>query len=136
MNRLCQMVGLVFLCGFAVLVAAPAPHASAWSEQEYRFLSHGWVEKYGQHLIVIDEWEPHFGVDRRGTAKENHQGRMGVGPAQQGRSHRVREGSRRVTPGAGLLRHVALRGALRLGVIALLGVAVTDVGEHSRADHP
>jgi hypothetical protein len=62
MNRLWQKVGLVFLCGFAVLVAAPAPHASAWSEQEYRFLSHGWVEKYGQHLIVIDEWEPDFGV--------------------------------------------------------------------------
>jgi len=38
MNRQWQKVGLVFLCGFAVLVAAPAPHASAWSEQEYRFL--------------------------------------------------------------------------------------------------
>jgi predicted GIY-YIG superfamily endonuclease len=22
----------------------------------------GWVEKYGQHLIVVDEWEPDFGV--------------------------------------------------------------------------
>ena len=23
---------------------------------------HGWVENYGQHLIVVDEWEPDFGV--------------------------------------------------------------------------
>lgn len=22
----------------------------------------GWVRKYGQHLIVVDEWEPDFGV--------------------------------------------------------------------------
>ena len=23
---------------------------------------HGWVERYGQHLITIDDWEPDFGV--------------------------------------------------------------------------
>jgi hypothetical protein len=23
---------------------------------------HGWVKKYGQHLITVDEWEPDFGV--------------------------------------------------------------------------
>lgn len=33
----CQRALLAFLCGLAALVAVPAPHASAWSEQEYRF---------------------------------------------------------------------------------------------------
>ena len=23
---------------------------------------HGWVKRYGQHLITVDEWEPDFGV--------------------------------------------------------------------------
>ena len=38
----------------------------AWQRYEKHRNGHkagrGWVEKYGQHLITVDEWEPDFGV--------------------------------------------------------------------------
>lgn len=37
----------------------------AWQRYENHLNEHWeskWVRKYGQHLIVIDEWEPDFGV--------------------------------------------------------------------------
>lgn len=45
------------LCGFALLVAAPAPHASAWSEQEYRFyddiLAAGFRPPAGAEKVIL-----------------------------------------------------------------------------------
>ena len=66
-------------------------------------------QRYENHLN--GHWDSKWGVGARlrgGAAEEDHQGGVGTSPAQQGRSHRAREGSRRVTPGAGLLRHLAL----------------------------
>ena len=38
----------------------------AWQRYENHRNGHkagrGWVKKYGQHLIAVDEWEPDFGV--------------------------------------------------------------------------
>ena len=57
----------------------------AWQRYENHRNGHRdskWVRKYVQHLIRVDEWEP----DSAWHCRKNHQGRMGVGPAQQDRS--------------------------------------------------